>query len=132
MSFSPDRACYHDHYLLCRLCRYHDEASSRRYENLVRQVLRGGAIDDEGRATLRAHRIANDIDSLHHIRVLRKLGWDLDDLEAGKRGEQQPLIASPASPAVDALSSSKLRRAFESPRFVAGSDKEGDDKHPVQ
>lgn len=105
--------------------------SSKRYETLVREILRDGTIDDEGRATLRAHRIANDIDSLHHIRVLSKLGWDLDDLEVGKRGEH-PLGASPASPAVDALSSSKLRRAFEPPHHVTDSDKEGGNTPPVQ
>lgn len=131
MPFSLDHACYRGHVLVCRLCRYHDEVSSRTYETLVREVLRDGTIDDEGRATLRAHRIANDIDSLHHMRVLRKLGWDLDDLEAGKRRDHQ-LSASPASPAVDALSSSKLRRAFEPPRHVTGSDKKGDDTPPVQ
>ncbi|CAM9328538.1 unnamed protein product [Laminaria digitata] len=64
---------------------YHDVASSREYEALMRETLREGAVDEEGRAALRRHRVANGIDSQHHVRVLTKVGWTLDDLEEGRK-----------------------------------------------
>ena len=51
----------------------------------MRETLREGSVDEEGRAALRRHRLANGIDSLHHVRVLKKLGWTLDDLEEGRK-----------------------------------------------
>ncbi|CAM9450650.1 unnamed protein product [Scytosiphon promiscuus] len=62
---------------------YHDELSSRTYEALARDVLRHGTVNEKGRAILRMHRQKNGIDALRHIRVLRKLGWNLDQFEEG-------------------------------------------------
>ncbi|CAN0433459.1 unnamed protein product, partial [Hapterophycus canaliculatus] len=62
---------------------YLDEVSSRTYEALARDVLRDGTVNDKGRSLLRMHRHKNGIDSLRHIRVLKKLGWDLDQFEEG-------------------------------------------------
>lgn len=71
-------------------CRYHDVASSRGYEALLLETLQGGTVDEEGRAALRRHRLANGIDSLHHVRVLKKMGWTLDDLEEGRKVDPPP------------------------------------------
>ncbi|CAM9481891.1 unnamed protein product [Ascophyllum nodosum] len=64
---------------------YLNESSSREYEALVRDVLRDGAVDDAGRTKLRDYRMDKGVGSLHHLRVLDKVGWTLDDLEEGKR-----------------------------------------------
>lgn len=89
-------------------CRYHDVASSRGYEALLRETLREGVVDEEGRAALRKHRLANEIDSLHHVRVLKKLGWTLDDLEEGRKmdpptAEDPVTKSSPSVPLADSL-----------------------------
>ena len=65
--------------------RYLNESSSREYEALVRDVLRDGAVDDAGRTKLRDYRMDEGVGSLHHLRVLDKVGWTLDDLEEGRR-----------------------------------------------
>ena len=83
-------------FLRIHCCRYHDVASSREYEALLRETLRQGAVDEEGRAALRRHRVANGIDSLHHLRVLTKLGWTLDDLEEGRKMDP-PTADDPAT-----------------------------------
>lgn len=51
-------------------------------------MLRGGVVDDAGRTKLREYRMAKGIDSLHHVRILKTLGWTLNDLEAGRRLER--------------------------------------------
>eukprot|EP00903_Cladosiphon_okamuranus_P009554 g9098.t1 len=72
---------------------YHDELSSRAYEALAREVLCDGSVSDKGRTRLRLHRQKNGVDSLHHLRVLKKLGWSLDQLEEGTILDR-PIIAS--------------------------------------
>ncbi|CAM9481961.1 unnamed protein product [Ascophyllum nodosum] len=76
---------------------YLDESSSQEYEALVREVLRDGAVDDAGRTKLRDYRVDKGVDSLHHLRVLDKMGWTLDDLEEGKR-LARPAGASASAP----------------------------------
>lgn len=66
--------------------RYHDDLSNKEYESLVKNVLRAGVVDVAGRAQLRKHRVKHGIDAMHHLRVLRKLGWSLDDFEEGHIG----------------------------------------------
>lgn len=64
------------------------------------KVLENGTVNTEGRKKLREHRVTHGIDAMHHIRVLRKLGWNLDDFEEGRKG------AHPVAP--QALSSSTV------------------------
>lgn len=68
-------------------------------------MLRSGVVDDDGRTKLRQYRIAKGIDSLHHVRVLRKMGWTLDDFEAGKMLERPslPVPPPPELPPVDGI-----------------------------
>lgn len=75
---------------------YHDELSSRTYEALARQVLQDGTVTDKGRTKLRLHRQKNGVDALHHLRVLKKLGWSLDQLEEGTT--LGPAVSSPKEP----------------------------------
>ena len=63
----------------------------------MREVLRDGAVDDAGRTKLRDYRVDKGVDSLHHLRVLDKMGWTLDDLEEGKR-LARPAGASASAP----------------------------------
>lgn len=76
---------------------YHDELSSRTYEALARDVLRDGTVNDKGRSKLRLHRKKNGVDSLHHLHVLKKLGWTLDQLEEG-RIDSRPSLEAPPPP----------------------------------
>ncbi|CAN0562636.1 unnamed protein product [Ectocarpus sp. 12 AP-2014] len=77
---------------------YQDDFSSRTYEALAKEVLRDGTVNDKGRAKLRIHRQNNGIDSLHHMRVLKKLGWSLDQLEEGTTaGHRTPLSTTAPS-----------------------------------
>lgn len=76
---------------------YHDELSSRTYEALAREVLCDGTVSAKGRTKLRLHRQKNGVDSLHHLRVLKKLGWSLDQLEEGTI-LNRPVPSEPASP----------------------------------
>ncbi|CAM9181723.1 unnamed protein product, partial [Ectocarpus sp. 13 AM-2016] len=76
---------------------YQDDFSSRTYEALAKEVLRDGTVTDKGRAKLRIHRQNNGVDSLHHMRVLKKLGWSLDQLEEGTTASQ-PIPLSTTTP----------------------------------
>lgn len=58
---------------------------SQRYEELASEILNDGLVDDNGRARLRAMRIAEGVDDLQHVRILRKLGWTLDNYEEGRK-----------------------------------------------
>lgn len=78
-------------------CRYHDE-ETQEYEKLMRDVLKNGTVDEKGRARLRDHRYEHSVDSNHHLRVLRKLGWSMDDFEEGKRGLHPPVVQHTSSP----------------------------------
>lgn len=62
-------------------------------------MLRDGTVNDKGRSRLRLHRQKNGVDSLHHLRVLKKLGWTLDQLEEGKIGGLPSLEAPPPATA---------------------------------
>lgn len=48
-------------------------------------VLRDGTVTEEERTTLRKHRLQHGMDAVHHIGVLEKLGWTLNEYEEGKR-----------------------------------------------
>lgn len=112
---------------------YHDELSSREYEALARDVLRDGVASEKGRTTLRRYRIANGVDSQHHMRVLRKLGWSLDDLEVGRRAANPTLdpVVQPATALDEALSFDKqLKNALAIPRAVLSGGKGGGDAPP--
>ena len=81
-------------------------------------------MDEEGRAALRRHRLANGIDSLHHVRVLKKMGWTLDDLEEGSKidpptaddpsTKSKPLaqLEGPLSPRMIEKENAALRKAL--------------------
>ncbi|CAM9344113.1 unnamed protein product [Ectocarpus sp. 8 AP-2014] len=75
---------------------YQDDFSSRTYEALAKEVLRDGTVNDKGRAKLRIHRQNNGIDSLHHMRVLKKLGWSLDQLEEGTTASHRTPLSTTA------------------------------------
>lgn len=64
----------------------------------MRTVLQNGTVDEKGRARLREHRYEHGVDSNHHLRVLRKLGWSMDDYEEGKRGLHPPVVQNTSSP----------------------------------
>lgn len=72
-------------------CSYHTEQSTTAYKALLEEVLQDGTVDDGGRAKLRAHRVANSVDQLHHVNLLIGAGWTLDDLEEGRK-IKRPLV----------------------------------------
>ncbi|CAN0355341.1 unnamed protein product [Pylaiella littoralis] len=74
---------------------YPNELSNRTYEALAREVLQDGSVSDKGRTKLRIHRQKNGIDSLHHMHVLEKLGWSLDQLEEGTLGDCPSFSVTP-------------------------------------
>ncbi|CAM9593621.1 unnamed protein product [Discosporangium mesarthrocarpum] len=64
---------------------YHNVKSSMEYEEMMKKVLQSGGVRDKDRVMLRAHRVANNMDAIQHLRVLRKLGWNLNEFEAGHK-----------------------------------------------
>ncbi|KAG5190139.1 hypothetical protein JKP88DRAFT_205603 [Tribonema minus] len=59
-------------------------ASFAAYERMLQQELRGGTLNEDGRARLRRYRSQSNINPQQHLLAIAKLGWTYEQYEMGQ------------------------------------------------